>query len=101
MLILCKNCNQHHLSLDDQCPHCTPTKSHGTRISSLLLLGLGLTACGDKASDTADTASSDTASVPIEPADAPEYGVEAVENAEELLLDYEAPPASTPAVSKE
>ena len=102
MLILCKNCNQHHLSQDEQCPHCVPIKTQGARISSLLLLGIGLAACGEKASDTADTASSDTASVPLEPADAPEYGVEAVENEdEEIFLDYETPPATTTRVSKD
>ena len=90
MLILCKTCNQHHLHIEQTCPHCKQSRHRSVRISSMLLLGLGLAACGEKTSDTGDTASSDTAVEPIEPADAPEYGVEAVENAdEELFLDYE------------
>ena len=90
MLILCPYCNLHRKVSDTSCPHCTPSTLHSTRLSSILLLGLGLAACGEKSSDTADTASSDTASTPIEPADAPEYGVEAVGNADvDLFLDFE------------
>ena len=56
----------------------------------MLILGLGLVACGDKSADSADTSTTDTADVPLEPADAPEYGVEAVENADEdIVIDFD------------
>ncbi len=98
MLILCKQCSQHYQRQETSCPHCTLPRARHARISSMLLLGIGLSACGEKTADTADTASSDTATEPIEPADAPEYGVEAVDNAEETLFLDDENTATEPSV---
>ena len=88
MLTLCPKCNTHHKQSDINCPNCNTSKPR-LGLAPMLLLGLGLAACGQKDADTADTAE-DTATAPIEPADAPEYGVEAVENPDEdLILDFE------------
>jgi len=75
-LYICSTCHQHFTELN--CPHCvqkTPTQA--PRIALALLLGLGLTGCGEKDEDTADATEEPSA----EPEMAALYGVE--ENPEE------------------
>ena len=93
-LIVCGSCHQHYMSESQQCPHCNH-KARSSKISlgMAFLLGLSLSGCGNKTTDTADTSgSSDTAdSLPDDGVDqplygvpdsgfAPEYGVEMVDN---------------------
>ena len=75
-LILCEKCSLHYLKTEGQCPHCTSSK-RGTASTSMLtavLLGLSLTACGDKERDTGDTDTQDTAQ-DTGGGDQPMYGV--------------------------
>jgi hypothetical protein len=86
MIKICYQCHTHFLSTDTGCPHCRTKIKRINGVSMLaILLGFGLTACGEKEDpDTNEptTEPSDTAgsldSAP-EPNDAPLYGVEAID----------------------
>ena len=80
MIKICRNCNQHFLHSDGVCPHChteRPKRASGVPMFALLM-GLGMTACGDKE----DTAEEDTAEETdtAEPSDMALYGVGMVDN---------------------
>ena len=79
-LKVCGSCHQHH-HIDSACPHCAMRPSKGS-FGFALLLGFGLSACGDKVADTADTA--DTAEIVPEPSQEEDYGVPQTENEGEL-----------------
>jgi hypothetical protein len=70
-LYICSTCQQH--ITERQCQHCStneiPTRSNTPSIALAVLLGLGLTACGDKDDDTAEEP-------PLEEDIAALYGVE-------------------------
>ncbi len=55
-LRICGNCNEHFTG--QECPHCQEsprTKRSGTSLLSVaLILGLGLSACGEKDEDSGD-----------------------------------------------
>ena len=74
-LYICSTCHQHFIG--QQCEFClgsTKTRATPKVMGLALLLGLGLTACGDKDEDTAeDTAAEEPAA---EPDVAALYGVE-------------------------
>jgi hypothetical protein len=79
MIKICRSCNHHFLPSDVGCPHCkteTPRRASGIPMFALLM-GLGMTACGDK-----DTAEEDTAEETdtSEPSDMALYGVGMVDN---------------------
>ena len=92
-IILCNKCDNHYLSTESQCPNCATPFSRRTSkagLATAVLLGLSLTACGDKGDDTGDTADTADTQIP-DTADqalygvpdtgfAPEYGVEMVDN---------------------
>ena len=73
-LLLCSTCQRHIVT--KECPHCATEQSSAKRTSRslALLLGLGLTGCGDK-EDTAQTDTATEEQVP-EPDMAALYGVE-------------------------
>ena len=95
-LRICPSCSHHFLVKEQSCPHCSNaveaiSRRRPVSVATALLLGLSLTACGDK-EDTVekdDTATPDSpAEVSDEPVDtgivdtggfAPEYGVEIVD----------------------
>jgi hypothetical protein len=54
----CSICQQHFI--DECCPHCVQTQVNPSRLAVVLLLGLGLSACGEKGDDTGDSMSTDT-----------------------------------------
>ena len=74
-LYICSNCHQHYL--DSECPHCVtdavPPRKKVPSMAFAMLLGLGLTACGDKEEDTAVDSAEEPAA---EPDMAALYGVE-------------------------
>ena len=80
-LHICSNCHQHFMG--KSCDHCNISQRNSApKIAGLaLVLGLGLSACGDKDEDTADN--SETAEPAEEPAAEPEtaalYGAEEIE----------------------
>ena len=69
---ICQRCHQHYI--DNACPHCASTsKLNSKQVMMALILGLGLTACGEK---TEDTATSEPAEEPAaEPDMSDLYGV--------------------------
>ena len=75
---LCHRCQNHYLSVESRCPHCAPharsARAPKTRAGIALLMGIGLLACEEKETDTAE----DTA-IEIEPEAAALYGVEVVD----------------------
>ena len=92
----CTNCGEFFYKSDHHCPHCSidikddtsSIPSYNRFTKSALLLGLVLTACGDKPEDTAaDTASEPTAEPTSEPTSEPaienDYGVPDTGNSEE------------------
>ena len=87
-LKLCSKCHLHYHGVEGSCPHCSiPKRTRGKSIGLALLLGIGLSACGDKASDTADTASGDTAEtgdITPEPSEEEDYGVPETDNTGEI-----------------
>ena len=72
-LYICSSCQQHFV--DKSCPHCSdrPSKS-SLNIALAMLLGLGLTGCGEKEEE--DTGDSNTEEPTAEPDAAALYGVE-------------------------
>ena len=71
-LITCQGCGLHHYQSDSNCPHCNLNRRAHKRAPTAmaLLLGIGLTACGDK-----DTGSEPSSEPTAEPSGEPEYGV--------------------------
>ncbi len=77
-LISCNSCGMHHYQHEEGCPHCSISRktSMGGRTAMALLLGLSLSACGDKSGDTGtEPASEPTA----EPGAEMAYGVPMVD----------------------
>ena len=79
-LHICSNCHQHFMG--KSCDHCNISqRSSVPKIAGLaLVLGLGLSACGDKDEDTADNSDSEETAEPVEepsaePANEADYGV--------------------------
>ena len=82
-LRICTQCNEHFIG--QSCPHCNDSshlqRSGNSLLGVALILGLGLSACGEKedtGEETEEPASEPTSepSEPAaEPADAPMYGV--------------------------
>ena len=70
---ICQTCHQHYM--DTSCPHClTHPKPPSKTIALALLLGFGLTGCGEKEEE--DTSSPETTEDPIpEPDMSDLYGV--------------------------
>ena len=82
-LHICSNCHQHFIG--NTCEHCDGIqRTKLPKIAGLaLVLGLGLSACGDKDDDTADNEDTEETEETEEPAAEPEtaalYGVEEME----------------------
>ena len=75
-LLICTQCNTHFYASEEVCPHCIDRSvmlSSPKKLVLFTLLGIGLAGCGEKEDDTA----AEPAAEPTEPADSPEYGVEA------------------------
>ena len=93
-LIICPNCHQHFIAQQSSCPHCARSPKKFS-LATAVLLGLGLSACSGKSTDTSspnDTSSpSDTA--PIAQPDTAmglEYGVPWVdEDGDGFSADYD------------
>ena len=80
-LLVCTNCGEHHFEAEHTCPHCKKPRLKGLqsrtrRTSIAILLGLALAGCGEKESDTADTAT-ETAEPATETEEQTLYGVAA------------------------
>ncbi len=85
-LVACNSCGMHHYMHEESCPHCNADRTKNLKSRRMpgamaLLLGFGLTGCGDKADDTGISEPA------AEPAGEPEYGV-AEPSAE---MDYGVP----------
>ena len=76
MISLCTNCGQHYLN-GRQCPSCSSRAGRASLMTSMLL-GIGLTACGDKSEET-DTSSQQAEDTSVEQNVEPPYGVGALD----------------------
>ena len=72
---ICHTCHQHYLSTSLQCPNCIKERSSTKAIPLAILMGLGLMACGDQKSDTAQEDTAQEASSEPEPSAEDLYGV--------------------------
>ena len=74
-LYICSRCHQHFMGTS--CEHChSPQKTSLSKMAGLtLILGLGLSACGEKEDDSAVEDTEEIEEPAAEPADGDLYGV--------------------------